>query len=102
LSSSSFGNDFLHGSHQVAQKSTIATLPCSDSVEIVAPPETAGLENAGAAFPMSGWPSFEEGELAPSSDAAQPPRNDAITGTSEKQDQKEKQRIRTFRDETSC
>src|ERR1017187_8393097 len=35
LSSSSFGNDFLQGSHQVAQKSTTATFPESEWSEMV-------------------------------------------------------------------
>src|SRR5687768_5862820 len=50
-SSSSFGNDVLQGAHQVAQKSTMAILPLSESLEIFPLPLMVWIERSGAGLP---------------------------------------------------
>src|ERR1019366_757693 len=54
LRSCSFGNDFLHGSQNVPQKSTSTTLPRSDLSETVPdPPASALTLKSGAGLPTS-------------------------------------------------
>src|SRR3954454_2765324 len=57
-SSSSFGNDCLQGPHHVAQKSTTAILPESDSKVIEPFPFTVSILRSGAAFPTSAGPAL--------------------------------------------
>src|SRR5580658_1963937 len=64
LRSCSFGNDFLHGSQKVPQKSTRTTLPRSDLSETAPlPPATAFTLKSGA-----GLPTRPDVELAVSDD----------------------------------
>src|SRR4051812_19332076 len=57
-SSSSFGNDCLQGPHHVAQKSTTAILPESDSSVIEPFPLTVSTFRSGAALPTSAGPAL--------------------------------------------
>src|SRR5579884_1954265 len=73
--SCSLGNDFLHGSQNVPQKSTSTTLPRSDFSETEPlPPTMVFTLKSGAGLPTR--PPFESAESAPlpSSAAPQPPR----------------------------
>src|SRR5580658_8908745 len=55
LSSCSFGKDFLHGSHHVAQKSTMTTLPLSPAIDTLPLPLAESRAKVGAGFPIRGW-----------------------------------------------
>src|SRR5580693_2142064 len=60
------GNDFLHGSQKVPQKSRITTLPCA-ALSVFGPsPPTGSAVISGAGLPRSGW-------VAPDASPAPPP-----------------------------
>src|SRR3954462_9203495 len=50
------GNDFLHGSQKVPQKSRITTLPWAALIDLGPSPLPASAVISGAALPMSGCP----------------------------------------------
>src|SRR5580692_6384675 len=51
----SLGNDLRHGSHHVAQKSTMTTLPPRPAIEIFPLPFAESRANGGAGLPIRGW-----------------------------------------------
>src|SRR4051794_39211741 len=53
---SSLGKDFLQGSHQVAQKSTIVILPATESSETLPFPFKDWIAKGGASLPTSPGP----------------------------------------------
>jgi hypothetical protein len=48
------GNDLRHGSHHVAQKSTMTTLPPRPAIETLPLPFVESSANGGAGFPIKG------------------------------------------------
>src|SRR4051794_443691 len=72
FSSWSLGNDFLQGSHQVAQKSTMATFPLSDLKATLPLPFSDACAKSGRGLPMSGC-AASDAPLAPSPPGELPP-----------------------------
>src|SRR5438105_4851614 len=72
FSSWSFGNDFLQGSHHVAQKSTMATFPLSDLSATLPLPLTDCCVKSGPGLPTRGC-AASDAPLAPSPPAELPP-----------------------------